>query len=283
MSWFASSPRAAVATDNRESESTASMLLIDHETVVNSRNVKDAAGIVEHITSSQCRIRTTAVLVRNDLVEFEIGIPGRPSARAIGRVISRVPQGQHFSYILMLDQMSAAHHDALARTIAEVYRRHALSRSLEKHVSSLPTTDQRIRSDVRVVSQIAIQYRVDKGELLAGKAGDISGGGLSLTCNTNLLVGMFVELRFTLPSDVLKVYPEETLAFDPRKATMSATGRADLRRPFEVMVVRARVASLNAVSNGARSYGLAFYGIDGFTREEIARYVHAVQLGKRRR
>ncbi|MHB8148009.1 MAG: PilZ domain-containing protein [Vulcanimicrobiaceae bacterium] len=285
MSWISSSPLASVKNEQKEQkepESAASAIVLEHETLVNSRNITGVSAVVEHITSSQCRLRTTALFVRNDIVEFEFGISGRPQARAIGRVISRVPVGRRFSYIVMLDQMSAAQTDALARSISDVYRRYALSRSLERHVANLPTTD-RVRSDVRVVSQIPVQYRVEKGDLLPGKAGDISSGGLSLVCGSNLLEGMFVELRFTLPSDILKVFPEETLAFDPQKATAKGSGRADLRRPFELMVIRARVVSRTAVGSGVRSYGLAFYGIDGFMREEIARYVHAVQLGKRRK
>jgi len=283
MSWISSSPQTSVKDERqKESEPATGSIVLEHETTVHSRNVSGASAIVEHITSSQCRLRTVALFVRNDTVEFEFGIPGRPSARAIGRVISRVPAGQRFSYIVMLDQMSAAQTDALARAISDVYRRYALSRSLERHVANLPSTD-RARSDVRVVSQIVVQYRADKGGLLPGKAGDISGGGLSLICPSSLLVGMFVELRFTLPSDVLKVYPEETIAFDLHSASFKGAGRADLRRPFELMVLRARVVSRNAAGSGVQSYGLSFYGIDGFTREEIARYVHAVQLGKRRK
>ncbi len=284
MSWITSSPQRAGAKNGQqpaEPESASPAIVLEHETTVNSRNVAGASAIVEHITSSQCRLRSVAMFVRNDVVEFEIGIPGSPSARAIGRVISRVSAGQRFSYLIMLDQMSAAQTDALARAIAEVYRRQALSRTLERHVAELPSTD-RIRSDVRVVSQVAVQYRADKGELLPGKAGDISSGGLSLLCRSSLLVGMVVELRFTLPSDVLTVYPEETLTFDLRTASFKGAGRADLRRPFELMALRARVVSRNAAGSGVQSYGLSFYGIDGFTREEIARYVHAVQLGKRR-
>jgi len=284
MSWISSSPVPRVKSEPKERKAPEPPLagnVLEHETLVNSRNVTGASAIVEYITASQCRLRTVALLARNDTVEFEFGIPGRPQAKAIGRVLSRVPAaGQRFSYIVMLDQMSAAQTDALARSISEVYRRYALSRSLEKHVADLPATD-RPRSGLRVVSQIVVQYRADKGDLLQGRAGDISTSGLSLTCESALVTGMFVELRFTLPSDVLKTFPEETLAFDPRKAA-AGSGRADLRRPFEPMAIRARVLNRNATASGVVSYGLAFFAIDGFTREEIARYVHAVQLSKRR-
>lgn len=283
MSWISSSPQTSVKVgQQKEPEPVAGSVVLEHETTLHSRNVSGASAIVEHITSSQCRLRTVALLVRNDVVEFEFGMPGRPPARAIGRVISRVSAGQRFAYLVMLDQMSAAQTDALARAVSEVYRRYALSRSLERQVANLPSSD-RARSDVRVVSQIAVQYRADQGEWLPGKAGDISSGGLSLACPSTLLVGMFAELRFTLPSDVLKAYPEETLAFDLHTATFKGAGRADLRRPFELMTLRARVVSKKPAGSGAHSYGLSFCGIDGFTREEIARYVHAVQLSKRRK
>ncbi len=281
MSWISSSPQASVKDGRQKGpESAAAGIVLEHKTTLHSRNASGTSATVEHITSSQCRLRTTALLVRNDIVEFEFGISGRPQARAIGRIISRVPAARQFSYLVMLDQMSVAQTDVLARAISDVYRRYALSRSLDRHAASLPST--RARSDLRVVSQVAVQYRADNGELLPGKAGDISSGGLSLICPSSLLVGMFVELRFTLPSEVLRVYPEETLAFDLHTATFKGAGRADLRRPFDLMLLRARVVSRNVVGSGVQSYGLSFYGIDGFTREEIARYVHAVQLAKRR-
>ena len=102
-----------------------------------------------------------------------------------------------------------------------------------------------------------------------------------MTCTEALVEGEPVELRFTLPSDVLSAYPEETVTLDVRKGTVKPL-RNDPHRRFEEMIVGARVVSHRPLGNGTYAYGLAFTCIDGFQREEIARYTHAVQRVRNR-
>ena len=98
-----------------------------------------------------------------------------------------------------------------------------------------------------------------------------------------LVDGMAVEVRFTLPSDVLSVHPEETVLLDLRNREVVRSMRNDMRRPFGEMVILARVTSYKVLPGGEYAYGLAFHNLDGYTAEEIARYTHAVQLDKKRR
>jgi c-di-GMP-binding flagellar brake protein YcgR len=53
-----------------------------------------------------------------------------------------------------------------------------------------------------------------------------------------------------------------------------------MRRPFEEMSVRGRVVTRFQPVRDREVYGVAFIEIDGYQREEIARFTHAVQLSK---
>src|SRR5215469_12661310 len=92
-----------------------------------------------------------------------------------------------------------------------------------------------------------------------------------------LAIGTPVDVRFTLPSSVLEVYPEETVAIDLSGAMPKRAGRPDLRRPFEEMALKARVVTRFAPVRDHEVYGVAFLEIDGYQREEIARFTHAIQ------
>ena len=83
----------------------------------------------------------------------------------------------------------------------------------------------------------------------------------------------------TLPSAALEIYPEETSAIDLRKHTATPL-RNEARRPFEAMRVGARIVMRRKLGLGKYVYGFAFTSIDTYQREEIARYVHAVDIAR---
>jgi hypothetical protein len=219
----------------------------------------------------------------NSTLEFSFGLSGRPSVIARGRVVSRTQKGPRFIYRVVLDRMSASEADELARTVNEAHRRAALSRSLERTVRNLPTTDGLTRTAVRVSSEFELQFRTAKEAYKSARCADISAGGMMIACREVLVAGMAIEVRFTLPDDVVEAYPEETVTLDLRNRQVMRSVRSDLRRPFGEMVILARVASHKILPGGEYGYGLAFHNVDGYTTEEIARYTHAVQLVKKRR
>jgi c-di-GMP-binding flagellar brake protein YcgR len=55
-----------------------------------------------------------------------------------------------------------------------------------------------------------------------------------------------------------------------------------MRRPFEEMALRGRVVTRFQPAREREVYGVAFIEIDGYQREEIARFTHAMQLSKLR-
>ncbi len=255
---------------------------LEFSTTVSARGITPAQAVIEHITACEARLRSVVFLDHNAQIEFPFGMQGRPFVIVRGRAISRAQKGPRFTYRIVLERMSPSEADELARTVNDVHRRQAISRTLERAIEGIPTTDSLTRSSVRVSVQFPVQYRTAKENYKSAKAGDVSCGGLSINCKDALVEGMPVELRFTLPSDVLEIYPEETAVFDLRKREVTRSTANDLRREFEEIVVLARVVSHQPLVGGGVNYGLAFHNLSGFEREEIARYAHAAQLAKRR-
>jgi len=231
---------------------------------------------------SEARLRSVLLFDHNSTVEFSFGLTGRPAVIARGRIVSRAQKGPRFIYRVVLDRMSGSEADELARTVNEAHRRAAMSRSLER-TKNLPTTDGLTRRAVRVSSEFELQLRTAKEAPKPARCADISAGGMMIVCKEVLVEGMAIEVRFTLPEDVLDIYPEETVTLDLRKREVVRSTRSDLRRPFGEMVILARVASHQILPGGEYGYGLAFHNLDAFTAEEIARYAHAAQLAKKRR
>jgi hypothetical protein len=277
MTWF-----GATKTQERGAEPSKAPPSLEFPVSVSARGIAPANAILEHVSVSECRFRTVVLFDTGDGVEFAFGGQQGGTSYVRGSIVSRKANGPRFVYQMRLDRMSSKEIDELARTINENHRRSAAARSHEQALRTLPSTADRLtRSSIRVVTQFTVVYRTPKEPYRQGKAGDVSSGGLLITCGSVLAEGTPVELRFTLPSDVLRVYPEETVALDVRNATVTYS-RTDPRRPFAEMVLAARVVSAQVVGNGTHRYGLAFSGIDAYSQEEIARYTHAVQRSRNR-
>jgi c-di-GMP-binding flagellar brake protein YcgR len=69
----------------------------------------------------------------------------------------------------------------------------------------------------------------------------------------------------------------EITPFGPRRVRIP-----DNRRPFEEMTIHGRIVSKFQPQRGRDVFGVQFTDVDGYQREEIARFTHAVQLAKLR-
>jgi hypothetical protein len=270
---------SAPATPAARASAPATPPSLEFSTTVSARGLAPAQAVIEYLTVSEARLRSVLLFDHNSTVEFSFGLSGRPSVIARGRIASRTQSGPRFIYRVVLDRMSGSEADELARTVNEAHRRIAMSRSLAR---TIPTTDGLTRKAVRVSSEFELQIRTAKEQPKPARCADISAGGMMIACRETLVDGMAVEVRFTLPQDVLDVFPEETIALDIRKREVVRSTRSDQRRPFHEMTILARVASHQILPNGEIGYGLAFHNLDAYTAEEIARYAHASQLAKKR-
>jgi hypothetical protein len=253
---------------------------LEYATVVSVRGIAPANAIVEYLTAAQCRLRTIVFFEVGECVEFPFGLPKAKKILVRGDVISRTANGPRFIYRLHLDGANAEDVDDAVQEVAAFQRHSAATESREDPLVRLRTTEQLTRSSVRVPATFPIEYRTPNQGTRPAKAGDLSIDGMSMTCREALVQGEPVEVRITLPSDVLAVYPEETAAIDLHKGTATAL-RNGQHRPFEERTLGGRIVNHRPLADGTFTYGLAFTCIDRQQSEELARYIDAVQRAQR--
>ena len=137
----------------------------------------------------------------------------------------------------------------------------------------------------RVPEDFAVTYRLEDPRTTprTAQASDLSGNALRMRSDETLKPGEQLTLIFRLPDAVLDVHKgsdDELVvgAFGYRRVP-----RKYLRRPFEELNVRARIATMTLDSQRRTAYELELLEVDGLAREEIARYIHASQLARLKR
>jgi hypothetical protein len=245
-------------------------------------------GTLINISETGCRFRSLILIDRDRDVNFELKRPGHTAIHLRGNVVSRStpPTGGGYEYGITFKQNAGAR-AALGKEIHELQRREAAARA-DARPATVGTTPAPARSakqrreSVRTLVGFSVRYRIPGRAGVTAEANDVSTGGLRLITSDKLTNGTLVEMRFTLPNSVLWVYPAaedrtEITPFGPRRIRIP-----DNRRPFEEMIVHGRIVSRFAPSRDREVYGVAFTDIDGYQREEIARFTHAVQLARLR-
>ena len=244
-------------------------------------------GTLINISETGCRLRSLILIDREREVTFELKRPNHTAVPLKGRIVTRAtPQkGGGYEYGVNFARMTPAERATLGREIHEIQRREAAVRAEKRHLAVVPkplNSAKQRRNSVRTMVEFPIRYRTgDKSSVLAA-ANDVSTGGLRLMTPEELAVGQVLELRFTLPDDHLHVYPAaservEITPFGPRNVRIP-----DNRRPFEEMAMHGRIVSEFQPTRGREVFGVQFTDVDGYQREEIARFTHAVQLAKLR-
>lgn len=242
-------------------------------------------GTLVNISETGCRLRSLILVDRRRDVHFELKRQNGTALELHGHIVSRATPrgGGGFEYGVTFD-LSDAQRETLNKEIQEMQRREALARAHSKSATAATpaANSKQRRTSVRTMVGFDVKYRPQGRASMAAEANDLSTGGLRLICKERLHIGTTVELRFTLPSDALAVFPPaqertEITPFGPRLVRLP-----DNRRPFDEMTVQGRIVSRFAQLRDREIYGVQFTDIDGYQREEIARFIHAVQLAKLR-
>jgi hypothetical protein len=280
MSWIPKKTATAIAAAPRPSLEHACSL--EMPVVMSVRRLPAPVyGTLMEITAHGARLRSLVLMERGTEVEFEVTLSGRPMTIAARVEVRRnAAAGARFEYQLSFEAMPESNIDHLARAVRELERRAAASRSIQRSLDAIPVTGER-RGSYRALTAFPMMYRRNSDDFIEAKIGDISSTGIRMSCEELVPIGTMLEMKLTLPSTVLDVYPEETAVIDmsggsPRRIS----GRADMRRAFDEMTLRGRVVTRFQPVRDREVYGVAFIEIDGYHREEIARFTHAVQLSK---
>jgi hypothetical protein len=227
-------------------------------TLVRSRGISPANAMVELLTRTECVFRSVVLLDVESAVEFDSKGPDGETIVRRGKIRTRTAIPPRFEYVVDLQAPPAV--DAGDGEPAEGSRK-------------APRLD----------ADFPVQYRTAKEGFRAAYAGNVSTGGMLMKCREVLTEGRMIELYFVLPSEVLYVFPEKatvrTIAGGWRRRRIPSK----LRRPFDEIVVQARIVHHRHIGEGTYAYGLSFSGLDRHSRDEIARFCDALQRVKLRK
>ncbi len=271
MPWF------GMAAKERTAGTAPTPASLESSTVLRARGTPEANAVIEQLNAEEARVRSVVAFRQGDVLSFEYVAGGVAPIPLRGRVVGQTASCARITYRLTLDSTSAEVREQLARALSPARR---VPQREEEGVAP-HVADGLRRASARADAQFGVQYRSSKDGFKAGQAANVSSGGLSMACGASLGEGATVDLRFTLPSEVLQALPEETVTYEMRGQHVQRKVYTGARRAFETIEVRARVVNKRAVMPGVYAYGLAFLGIHAVDREQIARYVRAVQLIKR--
>jgi len=292
MSWIPKKSTTAMGSGAPAQIATAVATLMTPRTAANSMEMPvvmsvrrlpaPVYGTLMEVNAQSARVRSLVLMERGAEVEFDLALGGNAPITVNGRVEARrnAVSGARFEYHVSFASMAEAEIDALVRVIRDLEQRSAASRSIQRSLDALPTTDRQKRGSYRALSAFPAQFRREGNQWSEGKVSDISATGIRMSCEELVAIGTMLDMRVMLPSGVLEVYPEETAVLDLTQSVPRRIGRADMRRPFEEMPLRGRVVTRFQPVREREVYGVAFIEIDGYQREEIARFTHAVQLSK---
>ncbi len=142
------------------------------------------------------------------------------------------------------------------------------------------TITERQRQTYRASVEFPVAY------VLSGRAGartalanELSAGGLRLIGDEDLPDEATVELRMTLPNDLISsvTVEKEVVETTPRGRTTRKVKVPP--EPFGEMSLRAKVvAAFWSLRRRKFSHGLRFIGTDEETQEEIQRFIHVWQI-----
>jgi c-di-GMP-binding flagellar brake protein YcgR len=140
------------------------------------------------------------------------------------------------------------------------------------------------RQTYRASFEFPVVYTVDgRDGARTAVANDLSAGGLRLIGDEDLPDESMVELRFTLPNEMVNDVHVE-------KEIVRTTSRGKVKQkimvppdPFHEMSVRGKIViAFFSLRRRKFAHGVQFVDIDERTAEEIQRFIHVWQLGQLR-
>ena len=239
--------RATAASKGRTSVTLEPSL--EMPTTITARGIAPVNAIIERLTATQCRLRAVVLLNHHQVLEFEVNLPGEAPVTVRARVVSCTSKPPRFIYTVSLEDTHERKLDGLARSLNAIHRRER--------------SGGLTRETLRRPAEFAVNYRTTNARAGIGTAMNVSIGGMQIHCCDPLVDGELIQVRFTLPADVLDASPDETAVLFPK--------------PFQEIEVRAHVVYHEPLGKATYEYGLKFADLDRIGCEEIARYTKAVR------
>jgi len=219
------------------------------------------------ISGGGCLINTRTMLQERYPVQFDLGNGTEARLTLTGRIRkARYTRSDHtFHYGIEFSFLNEVEREELLRFISQEQRR-TLTGRVESTIraASFP---RELRSNHRVDTSFPVHCNVSGlSHPFVVDAVDISAGGMRVLTSRILRQEWAIELRFTLPNDVL------------RKVRQFAGGNIAKGHPFNEMIVTGQALPGLTPSNAQFVQRLTFYRPNPHTISELQRFVNAVRL-----
>ncbi|MDQ2919099.1 MAG: PilZ domain-containing protein [Verrucomicrobiota bacterium] len=228
-------------------------------------------GTLMDFSSTGCRVRSQHTYEIGTRVTFDLPSSSKPM-KLIGTIMSREKSVSSFifDYGLVFTGMSDAQKEALVRELMNFQRRDAVAVAFKKHTETAKETTQ-MRLTYREEVTFPVRYSHGPNAFAEGTASDISMDGIRLWVDRAMQNGARLHLTFTPPDYVL--YPDYESDDLPR-----AQGKS--HNSFREMTAKAIVVARLPSSTRKLPHGVKFVDLHPADREELARFIHTLQLYK---
>ena len=218
------------------------------------------------LSAGGCQLHARTMVQPHVACEFNLPRDHMPPLRLAGslRKVTYHASDRTFRYAIEFPNMNEATREELARFIHEEQRKElARKRGIPDEGPPKPRIHE-LRADRRVEVNIPITYSVGMaGVVHEAVAVDVSTGGLRMICDRVLRQEWELVVRFTPPSDVLKLLQ--------RRQNGEIV-------PFKEVRLTARALPGVKESRGKYQQSLVWINPDPEATQEINRFVEAVRL-----
>lgn len=240
-----------------------------------------AATLID-ISEGGCKIHSKSMLLKDAEISFDVPRRGKAPLKLRGKVrhVDFKATTRTFDYGIEYLGLRSADADAIYQFVLEEQRRKIQTRNGLDDLHGGKNAHVKDRQKVlRVERKFPIGF-VPYGARLPqpGIAHDISRGGMRIVVDRVLPEERSVELRFTLPSDVLDVLTRKEQSRNTSIFGREITVKEVKAKPFEEIRVHAKILPGWHEIKGMYHYSVAFLRARPQVLEEVERFLHAAQL-----
>jgi c-di-GMP-binding flagellar brake protein YcgR len=239
------------------------------------------------ISEGGARIVSKSMLLRGTDIEFTLKREGKAPLKLLGTIasIDFKQENRMFHYGIKYRNLRPADSDSIYQFIVEQQRRGMQQKHNAAEEASKTTSNG---SALRSVRERAA-YRVEKTFPIRfsivgmrgtndARALDTSIGGMRISFDRKMQLDRELDLRFTLPSEVLDVLTRREASRDGSIFGRTVELKEIKARRFTELQVHAKVLPAMEEIGGRYIYSITFVRASNFVAEELQRYVHAAQL-----
>ncbi len=177
----------------------AALTSLESPTMVSAGGNAPVMAMIEHVSQSECRMRSVNVFEIGERLEFSFSVHGAAPIPLAGTVTNRRKNGPRYAYVLSM-RTTPPQAEGIARATEIVRER------VPGHAPDVPTGNGLTRASVRIPVNFEVRYTRAGSPAAIARATNISTGGLLMNTSDELPVGASLEMQIPLGADLLAVH-----------------------------------------------------------------------------